>query len=183
MLGAISDVQIVGNPLFQEAMSEKTKNNSFVAEDLGTIALLSTRQASWAAPASCFLGWLCPEEKWLRTFAYEREKGQEMPPQAAHIISNIQGMDMERECGRDFPFAHITPSHKQPMRHKPDSWLSSGIWQCATFENYGPLSFGGGPLFCPGKLTMQSLSKDMVHLCLLRLWIQMDLHFMSALWD
>ena len=75
MLGAISDVQIVGNPLFQEAMSEKTKNNSFVAEDLGTIALLSTRQASWAAPASCFLGWLCPEEKWLRTFAYERERG------------------------------------------------------------------------------------------------------------
>ena len=49
-------------------------------------------------------------------------------------------------------FAHITPSHKQPMRHKPDSWLSSGILQCATFENYGPLSFGGGPLFCPGKI-------------------------------
>ena len=46
MLGAISDVQIVVNPLFQEAMSEKSKNNSFVAEDLGTIALLSTRRAS-----------------------------------------------------------------------------------------------------------------------------------------
>ena len=96
--------------------------------------------------------------------------GQEMPPpQEAHIISNIQGMDMGRVRPPRLPLAHITPSHKQPMRHKPDSWLSSGIWQCATFENYGPLSFGGGPLFCPGKLTMQSLSKDMVHLCLLRL--------------
>ena len=66
--------------------------------------------------------------------------GQEMPPpQEAHIISNIQGMDMGRVRLPRLPFAHITPSHKQPMRQTVGYQVGYGSVQHLRIMDPSPL--------------------------------------------
>ena len=115
------------------------RNEAPTAQDLGTIVQLPESELLVLFLASLVMSgremiariciWKGERERAARNAAAAP------PPQAAHIISNIQGMDMESPS-----FAHMMPTHKQPMRHQP----SSGTWH-GSLQHWGFMYWRGLP--------------------------------------